>query len=371
MSFGLLKHFKDLKKNQHETVKTSHAQHVIVGHDLGAVLKLVELKKSSPSESIKLISSRPLNRDSLVETYEYNVNLLRSPQAVESIYKRFFNARISPQSGEPSFYKDGKFHDFSGRAKSMEIQEGEHFFMTTGYKVDISSLFSAEDWEQLDAILKEHQEIRIFESIEKTKPEDLVDKAEWTLNFKDFNRVTCENLYLSMSPKKFLSLLSNKDSLSPELIDLCSGVRIQAGISVSWILKKEYQNEEKTLFIPQSMTHEWGHFIVEFESFNHKANTQTCHVLFLIHEEEPQTEDLGSKIKLMKRVLDRVFPDIEKNITKEYIRFDEEMFISEIKEAALEQVGFDYPNLKFLGQMAPVPNEFSGEKFLTRTLLNQ
>src|SRR5690606_14522652 len=129
--------------------------------------------------------------------------------------------------------------------------------------------------------------------------------------------------------------------------------------------------EEKTLFIPQSMTHEWGHFIVEFEQFDHSAKIQKCHVLFLIHEEEPQTEDLASKIKLMKRVLDRVFPDIEKHMVKEFIRFDDEMFISDIKEEALEQVGFDYPNLKFLGQTAPVPHEQLNQKYIARTLLNQ
>lgn len=369
MSFGLLKHFKDLKKNSHETVKTAHAQHIILGHDLGAVLKLVEIKKSFPGESIKLVSIRPITRNSLVETYDYNVNLIRSAEAVEGIYKSYFNAKIQPQSGDPIFYKDGKFHDFGGRAKSMEVLEGENFFTTPGFKLDVSSLFSEEDWENLDTILKEHQEIRIFESIEKTKPEDLVDKAEWTLNFKDFSRLTCENLYLSISPKKFLSLLHKKDDLTPELIDLCSSVKSQAAISVSWILSKEYQTEERTLFIPQSMTHEWGHFIVEFEAFDHKSGTQTCHVLFLIHEEEPQTEDLGSKIKLMKRVLDRVFNDIEKHITKEYIFFDEEMFVSNIKEEALEQVGFDYPSLKLIGQVSPVPSQFNGIQFLSRVLL--
>jgi hypothetical protein len=197
-----------------------------------------------------------------------------------------------------------------------------------------------------------------------------VEKKEWTLAFKDFGYATCENLYVALSPKKFLGLVQRKEQLTPELVDLCSGVHVQAGISVTWKLDREIFPEERTLFVPQSMTHEWGHFLVEFEPYSYQEKQQVCHALFLIHEEEPQSEDLAAKIKLLKRVLDRVFPDIEKHIKKEYIRFDEEMFISGIKDAAAEQLAFDYPTLKFLGQATPMASELAQEKYLSRILLS-
>lgn len=370
MSFGLLKHFKDSKSGNTQNITSKHYRHVIVGQDLGAVLKLVELRRNFPEESVRLITTRSLNKQALVENYEFGVSHLRSPSAVENIYKKFHNAKMLPQAKEASFYKDGKFHDFGGRAKSMDLAPGEAFFTTKGYKLELSSLFSESEWENLDQILNENSEIRIFQSVEKTTPTDLVEKSEWLLTFKDFNKITCENLLISMSPKKFLGFLQNKDSLSPELIDVCTSVNVQAAISVTWILDKEIHAEEKTLFIPQSMTHEWGHFVVEFENYNFQKKEQLCHVLFLIHEEEPQSEDLAGKIKLMKRVLDRVFPDIEKHIKKEYIRFDEEMFISDIKDSVIEQLSFDYPTLKFLGQASPMSSHLTNEKFLSRVLLN-
>lgn len=370
MGFGLLKHFKDRKGADAQNTTSKHYQHVILGQDLGAILKLVELRRSLPSESVRLIATRAINRQMLLENYEYGVSQLRSPKAVEQIYRKHHNARILPQAGEAIFYKDGKFHEFGGRAKSMDLQPGEDFFIQKGYRVDLPSLFTPEEWENLDTIINENTEIRIFESIEKTIPQDLVDKKEWRLSYKDFATTTCEHLYVSMSPKKFIHLVQNKDELTPELIDVCTAVEVQSAISVTFKLNKEIHPEEKTIFIPQSMTHEWGHFIVEFESFNHHKKEQFCHVLFLIHEEEPQTEDLGSKIKLMKRVLDRVFTDIEKHITKEYIRFDEEMFISHVKDSAMEQLSFDYPSLHFLGQATPLNEELTSEKFLARTLLN-
>lgn len=370
MSFGLLKHFKDTKSGNVPVIANKHYRHIIVGQDLGAVLKLTELKKNFPDESIRLITSRPLNRQTLVENYDFGVSQLRSPAAVESIYRKFHSAKILPQTKEASFYKDGKFHDFGGRAKSMELLSGEEFFTHKGYKLTLSSLFTEAEWENLDQLLNESQEIRIFEGIEKTTPADLVEKAEWKLSFKDYATLTCENLYVSTSPKKFLGYVQHKEKLTPELIDVCTSVNVQAAISLTWSLDKEVFAEERTLLIPQSMTHEWGHFVVEFESYNYQKKEQLCHVLFLIHEEEPQSEDLAAKIKLMKRVLDRVFPDIEKHIKKEYIRFDEEMFISDVKDSSIEQLSFDYPTLRFLGQTAPVGADFSGEKFLSRTLLS-
>lgn len=369
MSFGLLKHFKDSKSGTSDKVSSKHYRHIIIGQDLGAVLKLVELRKSFPDESVRLITSRPINRQNLVENYEFGVSHLRSASAVESIYRKFHDAKILPQQKEATFYKDGKFHDFGGRAKSMDLQAGEEFFTTKGYKLELASLFTPEDWENLDQTLKDHSEIRMFEAIEKMNPDELVDKKEWHLSFKDFSVLTSEFLYVSMSPKRFLNLLQNKQQLTPELIDVCSSVTVQAAISVTWKLNKEVYPEEKTLFIPQSMTHEWGHFLVEFDSYNYQNKEQLCHVLFLIHEEEPQSEDLAGKIKLMKRVLDRVFPDIEKHISKEYIRFDEEMFISDVKDSAIEQLGFDFPTLRFLGQAAPMSANHTQEKFLSRVLL--
>jgi hypothetical protein len=370
MSFGLLKHFKESKSENTHVLRSKHYPHVILGQDLGAVIKLVELLRTEAENSVRLITTRPINKQTLIENYDYGILQLRSAAAVECIYKKYFNAKILPQSKEATFYKDGKFHDFAGRAKSMDLKSGEEFFINKGYKIELKSLFTPQEWEDLDVILNNHSEIRILESIEKTVPEDLIDKKEWSFHFKDFSALTCENVYISMSPKKFLGFIHNKEKITSELIDFCSSAEIHAGISMTWKLDKEIYHEERTLFIPQSMTHEWGHFIVEFETFDHHKKEQICHILFLLHEEGPQSEEMASKIKLMKRVIDRVFPSIEKHIKKEYIRFDEEMFISGIKDSTIEQISFDYPTLRFSGQLSPMTSDMTQEKYLSRVLIN-
>lgn len=340
---------------------------VILGSDLAAVLKLLELRKSNAPEAIKLISPRLINKKYLVETYQYGVSQLRSEAVITELYKSHFNARIIPQKLAPQFYKDGKFHDFTGRAKSMDLLDGEAYFLNKAYRLELASFFNQEDWENLDQILNQHLDIRIIESLEKTQAFTLIEKSEWTLMFKDFRKMTCEFIYHSLSPKKFLAHLKNKDQMTPDVIDLCSSAKTQGALSITWLMKKDVVSDERTFFIPQSMTHEWGHFIVEFEN---TAEGQLCHGLFLVHEEEPQSEDLASKIRLMKRVLERVFPDFENTIAKEYIRFDDEMFISQIKDRLIEQVGFDYPSLKFMGQMSAMKSDMSDEKFLARVLLS-
>ncbi len=348
MSFGLLKHFKDTKKNETLFKASLHFEHLILGEDLESILKLMELRKTASPESIRLVSKRPLTKESLVETYENVPGFIRSEKNVEDLYRSFFHLKVIPQKKSPVFFKEGKFYDFGGRAKSMEMQSGEEYFLNKGYKLTLSSLFSEDDWENLDQILKDHQKVGILESIEKATPTDLVHKTEWRVSFKDYTVLTCENLYLGFSPKKLLPLLTHKETLTGELINFTSSVHNQSALAVTWILDKEIHSDEQTLFIPQSMTHEWGHFIVEFDPYSYEQKTQAMHALILIHDEEPQTEDLGSKIKLLKRVLDRVFPDFEKHIKKEFIRFDDEMFVKEMKQNLIDQMSFDYPTLKFL-----------------------
>ena len=369
MSFGLIKRFKDMKKIPDGGVKKTFAKHVIIGHDLGAILKLIELRKDNPAEHVRLISNKPLSQKSILEDYQKSVSLIRSPSAVEAIYKKFFNAQILPQTTEPVFYKDGKFHDFSGRAKPMELVRNELFFSSKGYDFQVESFFEASDWENLDELLKTSQDMKIFESIVKTDPADLVDKEEWSLTFKDFTELGTENLYVSFAPHKFLNLITNKNDLDSSLIDFCSATESLSAMNVSFELAKDFGHTSQTLFVPQSMTHEWGHFIIEFGEFKNTHKTATCNVLFLVNEEEPQAEDLGGKIKLMKRVLERVFTDFEKSIKSETIRFDEDMFIEGVKDQALRDVLAKYPTLQFLGQSKLVDPELSGEQYLTRTLI--
>jgi hypothetical protein len=348
MSFGLLKHFKDIKKNSIIPSINAHMEHLILGDDLESVLKLVELKKHRPSTSLRLISSRNLTRQSLIETYDFMPTLLRSEEQVATLYKTYFDAKIFSEKKDPVFFKEGKFYDFRGRAKSMDLQSGEDLFLKKGFKLNIASLFSPEDWENLDEILREHQKIAIIESIDKSTPNDLVEKAEWKIAFKDFSIITCENLYLGISPKKFLNYLEHKENLTSELIDFTSSIQHRSGLVISWVLDKEIHPDHQTIFVPQSMTHEWGHFIVEFDTYSYEHKTQMCHALILIHHEEPQTDELGAKIKLLKRVLDRVFPQFENHIKKEFIRFDEELFTKNFREELRDQLLFDYPTLHFL-----------------------
>lgn len=370
MAFGLLKHFKDIKKNNSVELKELHSKHVIIGHDLGAILKFIELKKNFPDEQIKIVTPRLISKADLVENYELGVSQIRSEVAVQNILRKHFDIKIISQKDSAHFYKDGKFHEFGGRAKSMDLLAGEEFFIQKGHRIKVASLFPIDIWEKLDDLIKAATEIKIISTVEKTTPQDLVNKDEWKITFRDFTTLTAENLYVSESPRNFLNSLTHKESLTPELIDLCSSVKIQSAISVSWILKKELYSSERTLFVPQSMTHEWGHFILEFENFDYAQNHQVVHGLFLIHEDEPQTEDLAGKIKLMKRVIDRVFPHFEESISKEFIRFDNEMFISDFKDDLVHALSFDYPTLKFVSQNTPMVAELAQEKFLARTLLN-
>ena len=94
MSFGLLKQFKDQKKSLHTQNEAKFVAHVVLGSDLGSVLKLIELHKAHPSESIRLITPRIVNKKLLIENYQYGVSQMRSQEAVSEIYKHFYDAKV-------------------------------------------------------------------------------------------------------------------------------------------------------------------------------------------------------------------------------------------------------------------------------------
>src|SRR5690606_951501 len=120
------------------------------------------------------------------------------------------------------------------RAKSMELIRNESFFSTKGYEYELESFFEPAAWENLDELLKTSQDMRIFESIIKTDPHDLVEKQEWLLTFKDFSEMGAENLYVSHAPHRFLNLIANKNDLDSSLIDFCSATESLAAINVSF-----------------------------------------------------------------------------------------------------------------------------------------
>jgi hypothetical protein len=345
MSFGL----KVLKK-RHDGLKSEsacvHIPQVVIGYDVAAVLKVLELRKTLAPEQLRLVTPHLITRERLLDSYQHVVSRWRDNAVTLSASAKFPCVKSHRIDHESLFFKEGQWHKFAGRAKPMDLQPGEAFFQAPRQDVPLAGFFAPDDWENLDAILHSYQSVRVLENLTKTTPTDLVSPAEWTMLFHDLGEVTCAELWLSLPARLVLKATHQGQTLPPELAAHLAGVRRQAAVNLHWEFSKEIHPQARTLFVPQSMTHEWGHFIVDVHAWN--GRSQQMDVLILLHEEEPTTEGMADKIKLAKRVLDRAFPGFEKSLTSEHIVASEDFFEMSDAQPALQHV----PGLHLLGAYA-------------------
>ncbi len=322
MSFGIT----SLRKHKDEAraERRQHIPQVVLGHDLAAVLKLVALKDQLPPEQLRLITPHLITRERLRDSYERTISVWRDNAATLAAAARYPRLRPTRVDAEAQFYKEGQWHRFQGRAKPMELAAGEEFFLAPRQDVPLEGFFSEADWAQLDDVLMAYQSVRVLEKIEKTTPTDLVSPAEWTLLFHDLGEVTCAELWLSLPSRVVLQASLHGQTLPPELAAHLVAVRRQGAIALHWELSREIHPEPRTLFMPQSMTHEWGHFVIDVHAWDGK--TQALDVLVLLNEEEPTPEGMADKIKLAKRVLDRAFSGFENHLVREHITASEDFF---------------------------------------------
>lgn len=356
-------HLKSLKK-RHDGPKGEHGrqhiQHVVLGFDLAAVLKVLELRKILPPEQLRLITPHLISRQRLVDSYQNVVSVWRNNDVTLNASAKFPELKSNRVDAESLFYKEGQWHKFSGRAKPMDLQAGEAFFQAPRQDVPLQGFFTADEWENLDSILNSYQSVRVLETLEKTTPTDLVSPAEWTMMFHDLGEVTCAELWLSLPARLTLKGSSHGQTLPPELAAHLAGVRRQGAVNLHWEFSKEIYPEARTLFVPQSMTHEWGHFVLDVHPWN--GHTQHIDVLILLHEEEPSTEGMADKIKLAKRVLDRAFPGFEKSLKHEHIVASEDFFEMSDAQPSLHHI----PGLHLLGSYAATDGD---AKFWVRSAL--
>ncbi len=365
MSFGI----KSFKKNKQDLAAAQrlHISHVVLGQDITAVLKLVSLKTQFGPENLRLITPRFLTREVLIDQYRSTPSTFRSNEHTLKVLEKFPHAKSFRFDIESLFYKDGSWHKFNSRAKPMELSSFEDTFLPSRQEITLESLFSPEDWQQLDEILKTYQSVRILEKLEKQTTTDLAHQDEWWMLFHDLGEVTATHLYTSLSARELLKRSGHGQTLPTEMSAWLSSVEKKAAISIRFECSKQLHNEAQTLFIPQSMTHEWGHFIVDVQPYDEVTKSYPLSALILLHEEEPTSEIMADKIKLLKRVFERVFPGFQQSIQSEYIFVSEDFFEVIKNEKLAEELNVSVSHLTLLGQYSTQNLEHS---FLSRALMS-
>lgn len=319
--FGI-RALKKVTTEDENSKKSQFVKHLVYGNNSYAIMTFIYLNRKYPGE-VKLFSKNPLLKDDLIKEWNCSINTLRNENSKDLLSQISAKYEVLETDTVPRFYKDTKLQPFGGRAKPHKLLTGEEYFSQKEYDFKAEAFFSEEEWNALDEIINEHAFHKyILEILIKT-PEDLVEKKNFELKTGEFESFTCEKLYFTDSPKEFLSLVKNKNDLDDEVQAYCAGIEAHQGIVTHITCKKEISKEVGTFVIPQSMTHEWGSFIVELADYNPETNSQELCVLSFVGENDIQEDDLAKKIKLMRRVVERVFPELSECESDQNIRFDE------------------------------------------------
>jgi hypothetical protein len=339
MSFGL----RDLKKEVAHNTERMFKRHIVWGEDLFALETYHLLKTRHGANEVVLIGL-PSDKDWTLKPF--GPSRVRSEKTLEVCRQYFPELPFELDQQESSFFKEGSFRTFSSRSKAEELLWGEEFFIAPkviGTKALLPEFNNDLQREMITMEIKE---------VERMQPGELIENAQWCLVGLNGMRFECEHLYIAHSPARFLDRYSAKKELSNELVQWCEKHQTKAELGLRLVFKGDCVLEKGTLFIPLSYTHPWGHFIGEFV-FDEENNETRGEFLHFLDKNETSEEEIGKKIRLFKRQLEKINTDISKKMQAEYVYLKESTACLKFDNKGLAPLLSGLKNLNFVSVDAP------------------
>ncbi len=304
MSSRLL-HLKSESKLD-ENLQKIDKNNVFVTSELTSLLLLRDIYKKD-SESCLVIQEEEINFKKKIHEFERKHLLVRSDEVVKEIEAVWPKISTERFYNEALFYKDQEFKSFNGRAKPHKLLAFESYFIDKPLVINMNEVVD-------DLDLRSDQIKGTILSIKKKDD-------SWLLLLSNHIEIKTKNLFWGKSRKDFYDLLDteSKECLSSEELAIITGVEEYSLLNIYLELDEVIKNESQTLFIPQSQTYDYGHYILDFHKPDPIKKTQNISVNIVIHNRDADEEELGEKIKKMKRKVSRIFPNFSKSIKSEEI----------------------------------------------------
>ncbi|HAZ11930.1 MAG: hypothetical protein A2X86_07235 [Bdellovibrionales bacterium GWA2_49_15] len=345
MSFQSL---RDLKKTTNKIKTDAFYPYLIVGQNFFTLASFYRLRQKN-LEDVKIIGPREFTKEDMI---------LKGPNSLRgtgnALAVKCLGHQLVESSHTPIFYKDQKLREFGGRARPETMLYGEEFYGHKAYEFDAPQFFPFLNDPFFVTTANQNLIEGQITKISQVTPEDLIDRAHWALDLSSGMRLTCEHLVWTNGPLEFLAL-SAKDSLSNDVIQFLESTRTPISLYIRLEFDRVVTDQEATLFLPLSFTHEWGHFVGEFKTMNGK---QSAEFITTIDEENSDEGHIAHIIKILKRNLEKVIPSIQNVEMKEFIMMSERTPCLKIDDRAFQRCRDSFKNLSFAGLNAPL-REFS------------
>lgn len=345
--------FKDLHKLKKVVVVEKEyieVSHLVVGKDIFALTLYRDLQNKYGAEKVRLLSEDPILKSDLLPKGPGTIR----GEANQKLMKQLHPEAVLFEGKEMAmFYKDMAWKNFGGRSKSEALKFNEEFYTSPRFDVDPYKIFP--DLAEADAFLekmnKEAYQVRV-KSIRRADDGFSVE----CLNGTEFK---CEKLYFGSSPSQYLEFYGNKNELSDTFMQFCESTHTPSALFVKFVFGKPITDIKETLFIPLSYTHEWGHFVGEFNVDNGQTNEeQTIEFIHYIDEDSSSEEDISRIIRLLKKSMEKIFEKFSKAKASEYIVLDQEIGCLKIDDSLYSRVDEagknETKNLFFIGMNAPI-----------------
>jgi len=346
MAFKDLHKLKKIAVVEKEFIKVTH---LVVGKDIFALSLYKSLQEKYGKEEVRLLSEDAILKSDM---WPKGPSTLRG-EANQKIVEALYPDAISYRGNDTAiFYKDMAWKNFGGRSKPEALKFDEEFFTTPRFDVAAEKIFPELAADKIENFLAEINaeayQVRL-KSIGRSEAGFSVECANGT-------EFQCEKLYFGQSPYQYLEFYKNKNELSDKFIEFCEGTKTSSALFVKFVFEKPLSDVMETMFIPLSYTHEWGHFVGEFNKVD--LGEQFVEFIHFLDQDQTSEEDLSRTIRLLKKSLEKIFENYSKIKAREYIVLEQEIGCLKIDDKlfalAKESGNNETNNLYFLGINAPV-----------------
>ncbi len=325
-----LRGLQSLKKESHNSVEITNSfyKYILVGSDPLTLSKFYYLNQQYPDQ-VSLLSENIISEENLLFRGPSRLRGEETRRALEEIFPDIVQ---NEQSSEPKFFKDKQFRKFGGRSKPETLLPGEEFFTQNYIDIDFKKIFSyLNDESFIETVNLARLDYKI-KNIEKIDGE-----YNWLLECENGQMINGEHLIWGDSPSIFLDLVEEKKSLGKELIQFCKDTTTPYSLFVKFVFDSPITDLTETIFLPLSLTHEWGHFIGEFKNSD-ETKKQSVEFISFVDQDNSTEDDISKKIHLLKKNLEKVFPKFSDVKAKEFITLSTKTSCSKIDKKALMEL---------------------------------
>ncbi len=326
---------------------------IVVGDDFASIKVMDYLRKQFDDDSVVLFSYCALKKKHLLFN---GPSLVRGPENMACMKKILDRNGIEFESElkKSLYYKDQKFYSFNKKKKLGDFKSYENFFVQESIECPVEKLFP----ENIDQLIEDVNFNRIDKeiiSIDKMKADENRgnEQYRWKIECSDGNIYKCEHLYWGNGAEIFYKTLKEKTNFSDKFGEFCLTMKRTPSLLMTFMFKEAVTDKKETLIIPQSFTHDWGHFIGEF-GVDKVDGHQAFSFFTYVNDDEITDELISKKVSLMKRVLERVFPKAKETTVNDEILVLENSPNTLTNDEYFENIDDDLSDLTFIGINAPI-----------------